>query len=88
MLATGARVLWRVPLEAWDRFPRCAQGICRGPKARLVSSRIRGGLRRCRTPAVTVSLCFHVGVRAAADAFAMDILLDDSVALPVNLPVY
>jgi hypothetical protein len=64
--------------------PRDAPGAL-GPKAALF--RIRGGLFSCGSPTVAVSLCLRVSIGAACDPFAMDILLDDCVALPVNLPV-
>ena len=59
--------------------------FCALPKPPL--SRLRGGLFGCGSPTVTVSFRLRVGVCAAGDPFAMDILLDDYVAFPVNLPV-
>jgi hypothetical protein len=63
---------------------RRARGL-RGPKAAL--SELRGRLGGCGTPTITVSLRFRVGIRAARNPLAMDILLDDRVAFPVRLPV-
>jgi hypothetical protein len=66
-------------------LPRRARGLRRGPKAAL--SGLRACLGGCSTPTITVSLRFRVGIRAARDTFAMDILLDNRVAFPIDLPV-
>jgi hypothetical protein len=57
------------------------------PFAPALLSRLCGGLASCRSSTVAVGLGFGVGLRAARDPFAMDILLDDLVAVLGHLLV-